>query len=423
MELASDTLLSRRNTVFGAGTPIFYDEPLEVVRGKGVHLYDPGGRRYLDMYNNVPCVGHCNEHVVEAITAQAADLNIHSRYLHEGVVAYAERLVGKHAPSLDTIVFACTGTEANEVAITMARMATGGVGIICSGSAYHGNSTLLSKLTYAGKKRDPEIRSVRFPEKYRVPEEGLSEAELADLYLSDVEDAIASFAADGVPLAGMLVCSTFANEGLPDIPAGYMSRACQLVRDAGGLVIADEVQAGLGRSGGWWGYEVNNFLPDIVTMGKPLGNGVPLAGVVASGQLVEKFRAGTYYFNTFAASPLQAAAGNAVLDVIENEDLVRRADEVGTYIRKNLETIECDFIGDIRGSGLFVGIDWVSDKESKTPDVKGSSRVVNALKEKGFLISNAGAHFNVLKVRPPLVFRQEHADEFLTAFEETVREI
>lgn len=423
MGIATGTLLERRNAIFGAGTPIFYEEPLELVRGKGVHLYDPDGRQYLDMYNNVPCVGHCNDHVVEAIGAQAADLNIHSRYLHEGVVAYAERLVAKHAPSLDTIVFACTGTEANEVAITMARLATGGTGIICSGSAYHGNSTLLSKLTYAGGRSDPEIRSVRFPEKYRVPEEGLTESELADLYLADVEDAIKSFAAQGVPLAAMLICSTFANEGLPDIPAGYMKRACELVREAGGLVIADEVQAGLGRSGRWWGYEVNDFLPDIVTMGKPLGNGVPLAAAVASAQLVEKFRSGTYYFNTFAASPLQAAAGNAVLDVIESEDLVRSADEVGNYIRKNLANIDCDFIGDIRGSGLFIGIDWVLDKKSKAPDVKGSSKVVNAMKDKGFLISNAGAHFNVLKVRPPLVFQKEHADAFLSAFAQTVQEV
>ncbi|MFV1990699.1 MAG: aminotransferase class III-fold pyridoxal phosphate-dependent enzyme, partial [Acidimicrobiales bacterium] len=219
-------------------------------------------------------------HVVEAIQQQAATLNVQSRYLHEGGIDYAERLLDKHHPSLDRVVFTCTGTEANEVAITMARFATRGRGIICTDSAYHGNSELVGKLTWAGGRSDPEIRSVRFPQTYRPIEEGLSEAELCDRYLADVADAIESFAAAGVPLAGMLVCSLFANEGLPNIPSGYMARAADMVRAAGGLFVADEVQAGFCRGGRWWGYEVNEFVPDIATMGKPMGSGVPLAGVV-----------------------------------------------------------------------------------------------------------------------------------------------
>ena len=418
-----EKLIARREHVLGIGAPLFYEEPIHIVRGEGVFLFDADGKRYVDMYNNVPCVGHANPHVVEAMKRQAAMLNVHSRYLHEGVLDYAERLVARHDASLERIVFTCTGTEANEVAIAMARLATGGRGIICSDRAYHGNTALVSKFTWAGGRSDPEIRPVRFPQTYRPLEEGLSEAELADLYLADVEAAIESFAAEGVPLAGMLVCSLLANEGLPEIPKGYMARAAKLVRDAGGLFIADEVQAGFCRSGRWWGYEVSDFVPDIVSMGKPMGNGLPLAGTLARADLVDTFRKRSGYFNTFAASPLQAAVGAAVLDVIETESLQERVAEVGAYLQAGLRRIECEAIGDVRGHGLFIGLDWVSDRETKTPDPEGSKRVVGRLKDKGFLTSNAGALFNVVKLRPPLVFGREHADLFLAAFEETVREL
>lgn len=423
MSSSNEKLIERRERVLGVGAPLFYDEPIHIVRGEGVWLIDAEGRRYLDMYNNVPCVGHANPHVVEAMRRQASTLNVHSRYLHEGVLEYAERLVAKHDASLERVVFTCTGSEANEVAIAMARAATGGLGIICTDRAYHGNTALVSKLTWAGGRSDPEIRPVRFPQTYRPLHEGVSEAELADRYLAEVEAAIESFSAEGIPLAGMLVCSLLANEGLPDIPAGYMARAAQMVRDAGGLFIADEVQAGFCRSGRWWGYEVSDFVPDIASMGKPMGNGLPLAGVVARADLVDTFRARSGYFNTFAASPLQAAVGAAVLDVIETEGLRERVAEVGAYLREGLSGIECEAMGDVRGHGLFIGLDWVSDRRTKEPDSEGAKRLVNRLKHKGFLTSNAGALFNVVKLRPPLVFGRDHADLFLTAFEETVREL
>jgi 4-aminobutyrate aminotransferase-like enzyme len=423
MENETENLVARRERVLGVGAPLFYEQPIHIVRGEGVFLFGADGKRYVDMYNNVPCVGHANPHVVEAMRQQAATLNVHSRYLHEGVLDYAERLVAEHDASLERVVFTCTGTEANEVAIGMARIATGGRGIICTDRAYHGNSALISKLTWAGGRSDPEIRSVRFPQTYRPIEAGLSEEELADCYLSDVQAAITSFAAAGIPLAGMLVCSLLANEGLPDIPKGYMAGAAKMVRDAGGLFISDEVQAGFCRSGRWWGYETTEFVPDIATLGKPMGNGLPLAGVVARGDLVDAFRKRSGYFNTFAASPLQAAVGSAVLDVIETEKLQQRAAEVGSYLRDGLGKIECEAMGDVRGNGLFIGLDWVSDRETKEPDPQGSIRVVNRLKEKGFLTSNAGALFNVVKLRPPLVFAREQADQFLDAFEETIREL
>jgi len=413
-------LVARRDRIFGAGAALFYDEPIHIVRGEGVHLFDADGKRYVDMYNNVPCVGHAHPHVVEAMARQAATLNVHSRYLHEGVLEYAERLVAKHDDALDRIVFTCTGSEANEVALLMARAFTGGRGILCSNRAYHGNTAEVGKLTRADDRHRPEIRSIPYPQMYRPLKEGASEAELCDLYLAEVQAAIEGFAEDGVPFAGMLVCSILANEGLPDIPRGFMPRAAELVRAAGGVFIADEVQAGFCRVGKFWGYEETEFVPDIATLGKPMGNGLPLAGAVARAELMDAFRR-TSYFNTFASSPLQAATGMAVLDVIESEGLMENAATIGARLRAGLERLDHPAIGDIRGHGLFLGIEWVSDRENKTPDRDGARVAANLLKDRGFLLSNAGSKGNTLKIRPPLVLSAGDADAFLAAFEEVLQ--
>ena len=420
-------LIARRERLLGRGTALFYSEPLNIVRGEGVWLFDDQNRRYLDMYNNVPCVGHGNPHVVGAMQRQAAALNVHSRYLHEGILEYAERLLDHHDDSIGSAVFTCTGTEANEVALLMARHATGGRGIICSDSAYHGNSTEVSKLNLVGAldlSEASEIRAIPFPQSYRPIKNGASEAELTELYVGRVAAAVDGFAEHGIPFAGMLMCSILANEGLPRIPDGFMPRAAELVRQAGGLFIADEVQAGLCRTGEWWGYEGMDFVPDIAVMGKPLGNGLPLAGAAARPELVDTFREKTRYFNTFASSPLQAAVGLAVLDVLENENLKESAAVVGEYMRGELKKMQsfCEPLAEVRGLGLFIGLEWVSDREAKTPDREGAAAIANKMKDKGFLLGNAGVLRNVLKIRPPLVFRKQHADLFLTAFEEVLRE-
>ena len=421
-------LLARRERLMGAGAPLFYQEPVNIVRGEGVWLFDVDGRRYLDLYNNVPCVGHCHPHVIEAMHQQAGTLNVHSRYLHEGILDYAERLTSLHADPITSVVFTCTGTEANEVALSMARIATGGRGIICSDSAYHGNSAevgKLNRLKQTGEETDAEIRSIPYPQLYRPLQDGVSSTELTELYLAKVKAAIDGFKANGIPLAGMLVCPILANEGLPDIPDNFMARAAELIREAGGLFIADEVQAGFCRTGKWWGYETKDFVPDIVTMGKPMGNGMPLAGVVAATEVVDAFRREKRYFNTFSSSPLQAAAGMAVLDVIETENLRQNVAQVGTYLRNELAKLQdrCPSMADVRGHGLYIGLEWVSDRDAKTPDRENAAVYVNRLKDKGLLIGQAGALGNVLKIRPPLVFQKEHADLFLTAFEETMDEI
>ena len=426
--MTNKALLDRRNRLLGNGAPIFYERPLNIVSGKGVWLYDDEGRRYLDMYNNVPCVGHCHPHVVEAMHSQAQTLNVHSRYLNERVLDYAERLANLHADPLTSVVFTCTGTEANEVALGIARAATGGRGFICSDAAYHGNSAEVGKFTRVGQQAEEElaeeIRAFPFPQRYRPLRDGVSDGELTKLYLSEVESAIDSLRANGIPLAGMLVCSIFANEGLPTIPDGFMPRAAALVREAGGLVIADEVQAGFCRTGRWWGYEATEFVPDIVTMGKPMGNGLPVAGAAASSELVDNFRRHKRYFNTFAASPLQAAAGMAVIDVIEEEGLAGNVDQVGAYLRSELLKFQdsCEQLAEVRGHGLFIGMEWVPGPTSRTPDSDGATAVVNSLRDRGILIGSAGYMGNILKIRPPLVFQREHADLFLTAFEESIRE-
>ncbi|HEY6434320.1 MAG TPA: aminotransferase class III-fold pyridoxal phosphate-dependent enzyme, partial [Acetobacteraceae bacterium] len=264
-------LVDRRDRALGAGTPLFYNEPLHIVRGEGVYLYDADGRRYIDMYNNVPCVGHANPHVVAAMTRQQSTLNVHSRYLHEGIIEFAERLLGLHGPAIESVIVSCSGTEAVEVALRMARIATGKRGIVCTDATYHGNSEAVSRLTRlaAGHNSVRDVRSFPFPEMYRPLVPDVGEAELADAYLESLEQAIRGLQDDDAGFAGLIVCSILANEGLPDIPRGFMARAASMVHAAGGIVIADEVQAGYCRTGEWWGYQVTGFQPDIVVTGKP----------------------------------------------------------------------------------------------------------------------------------------------------------
>ncbi len=425
--MSDQALIARRNAAMGAGAPLFYNKPLHLVRGEGVYLFDPAGRRYVDMYNNVPCVGHANPFVVAAMVKAQSTLNVHSRYLHEGIVTFCERLAGLHGPEIESVIVSCSGTEAIEVALRMTRMATGKNGIICSDGTYHGNSEAVSKLTRLSLNQDgtPEVRSIPFPETYRPITPGASEADLTEAYLARLAAAIEALERNGQGFAGLILCSILANEGLPNIPAGFMQRASDMVHAAGGLVIADEVQAGYARTGTFWGYKVSGLKPDIVVTGKPMGNGLPLAATAASRALVETFRAKTRYFNTFASSPLQAAVGTAVLDYIEHENLCESVTRVGANLKAALTArmAKWDAIGDVRGEGLFIGLEMIKPDGNKTPDVDLTIDVVNRLKDKGFLTSNAGIFRNTVKIRPPLVFQQEHADAFLVAFDEVVAEI
>jgi len=413
-----DDLMARRDRAFGRGAKLFYDEPLHLVRGLGASLFDTAGRRYVDMYNNVPCVGHAHPRIVEAMARQQATLNTHSRYLSEPAIALAERLTELQRVT-ESAVFSCSGTEAIEVALRMARMATGANGIVCTNHTYHGNNTVVGALTNLpeGDSRHPDIRSIPFPELLRPITHGLAEEALADAYVARLQAAIEDLKSTGQGFAALILCPILANEGLPDIPASFMAKAAALVRAEGGLIIADEVQAGYGRSGTWWGYDHVGLTPDIVVTGKPMGAGLPLAATTASRAIVEQFRAEARYFNTFATSPLQGAVGLAVLDVIEEEGLVEHARTLGAELKAALRQRLGHTPGliDVRGKGLFLAAEFVD--ADGTPDAAHAFTLVCALRREGFLTSVDGAFNNCVKIRPPLVLPREDAMAFLDAFD------
>ena len=404
-------------------SPLFYKEPINLESGEGVWLYDKSGKKYLDVYNNVPVAGHCHPRIIASLTDQASKLNVHSRYMSDVVVDYSEKLTSLHSDNLSKLQMACSGTEAVEVAIKMARIHTGGQGIICSNATYHGNSHETFRMTIGPF--EPEFRRVTYPESYRPIEEGLLEEDLCALYIKEVEKQIEGFNQDGIKFAGLIFCSIFANEGLPDFPKDYLSKVSKLVRDSGGVVILDEVQAGFGRTGTWWGYELSNVSPDIAVMGKPMGSGLPVSGVVTTEEISDSFHEKAFYFNTTAATPLQAAVGGTVIDIIQDEGLIENAEKIGGYLKAELLKIKDDFdyLGDIRGPGLFIGLDIVDNKENKKPDREKAIEIVEILKSKGVLISNAGQYRNVLKLRPPLVFDSSHADLLLDELRASFKEV
>lgn len=422
----SPSLLARRQRVLGPAAPLFYDRPLHIVRGAGLWLYDAEGRQYLDAYNNVPVVGHANPRVVDAIAQQTALLNVHTRYLHDNVVRYAERLTATF-DGLDMAVFTCTGSEANDLALRMARTLTGREGILCTNNTYHGNSAAVDELSTTftgGRTGSARVRAVPYPDTYR-PLHGLHGAALTQAYVDAVRVEIDHLERSGHGLAGLLMCPIFANEGLPEVAAGYLEQVVALVHAAGGLVIFDEVQSGFGRTGSMWGHLRTAARPDIVTLGKPMGNGYPIAGVISRSDIVNPFRDRVMHFNTFAGNPVACAAANAVLDVIEDDGLLAHVQRIGAQLGAGLRALmnQHEGIGDVRAQGLFYAVELVSDRAAKTPDAARAKAVVNHLREHGgVLISRAGEHDNVLKIRPPLPFVAPHMDILLEALHQGLLE-
>jgi len=405
-------MIERRRNLLGSAYRLFYDDPVHIVRGAGVWLYDADGKQYLDLYNNVPHVGHCHPQVVAAITKQLGTLNTHTRYLHGNVLELAERLTGKLPAELDNVMFSCTGSEANELALRIARAVTGNTGIVVTDSAYHGNTQAIYEISTEDIPQDevPEhVVTVPSPDTYR-------DEFNADDYANHVHEAIASLRSRGLRPAAFIIDTIISSGGVVTPPAGYLRNAAEIVRAAGGLFIADEVQPGFARTGeNFWGYEVDDFVPDIVTVGKPMGNGHPIAATIARSELIDEFSTHSQYFNTFGGNPVSCAAGLAVLDVIEQEDLQQNALITGQYLTDGLTKLaeKYDAIGDIRGSGLFKVVELVTDRESRTPAKDLAAIVVNALRSRGILIGSIGLHDNILKLRPPMVFGREHADFFL----------
>ena len=405
---ATADLVRRRIAALGPAYRLFYREPVEFVRGEGAHLFDRDGTDYLDAYNNVPSVGHAHPRVVAAIAEQAARLNTHTRYLDAATVAYAEDLLSTFPAHLGNVMFTCTGSEANDLALRIAKAATGGTGVIVSWNAYHGVTTEVAGVSPSLVGIDnlaPWARAVRAP--LPAAEGGADFAEAVLATLGELEIM-------GVKPAALLVDTVFASDGVhPDLPG--LAKAVAAVRKAGGLFIADEVQPGFGRLGssspgsGLWGFERAGLVPDLVTLGKPMGNGHPIAAVIARPELTAEFAAQSRYFNTFGGNPVAIAAAQATLDVLRDEDLPGNAARVGTRLAEGIRSLP--HVAEVRAAGLFLGVDLVGHDGS--PDEGFTLDVVEAMKQRRVLLATAGSGNTTLKIRPPLPFDDADTDRLL----------
>ena len=418
-------IVSRRESLLGPSYKLMYEHPVEFVRGEGVFLYDAEDNAYLDCYNNVPSVGHCNPAVVEAVSSQIATLNTHTRYMSENILNYSEQLLNTFEPELGHVMYTCTGSEAVDLSLRIAKFYTGGTGIIVTDYAYHGITTTVAAIsTTMGKyvPVDQHVRTVRAPDAYRAGE-GVDVAQrLAD----DIEAAIADMARHGIKFAGFIADSIFSTDGLLTTPAGFLKKAIDVVHKHGGVYIADEVQPGFGRTvSHMWGYQRHGINPDLVVMGKPMGNGLPIAAVVARPELLADFGRKVRYFNTFAGNPVCIAAAQAVLNEIQNKNLMENSHLLGDYLLNGFRVIAENYtqIGDVRGAGLYHAIEFVKDPDTKEPDTGLTRKVVSELRERRILISTTGKGENSLKIRPLLTFNQDNADLLLNQFEDTLKAV
>ena len=370
----------------------------------------------------MPHVGHCNPRVVEAICEQAKTLNTHTRYLHEGIITYVERLTATFSDPLNTAIMTCTGSEANDIALRMAEAMTGKRGIIATDATYHGNTTLVSHLS---RSNVPEVgfgmgeyfRHVEAPDSFRIDDPD------GQRFAAKVQEAIDDLEASGIGFATLIVCPLFLNEGFPMQAEGWLKPAAEVVRKAGGILICDEVQSGFGRSGShFWAHEKQGVVPDIVTLGKPMGNGHPVAGVVTSDEILSRFRNAFRYFNTFGGNPVSCAAAMAVLEEIEAKQLQDNAAKIGKLAFDRLTELAATYgvIGDVRQAGMVFGCEYVLDRETKEPAVAYADRVINAMRHEGVILSKLGRHKNTLKIRPPMPFDEANLDQLITTLDKVM---
>jgi 4-aminobutyrate aminotransferase-like enzyme len=419
---ALEARVRRRAKPFGAASVLFYDRPLEFVRGEGCWLYDADGAAYLDAYNNVPSVGHCHPHVVQAAIRQLGQLNIHNRYLHQGIVDYAERLLATLPADLSNVTFTCTGSESNDLALRLAANFVGGEGVVVTEAAYHGNTALVtesSPTSYRQGAPPLRVRVIPAPDSHRVPQERLS-----DTFAGDVVAAIEDLERNGVRFSALIVDTIFSSDGVFADPPGFLRAAIDVVHRAGGLFIADEVQPGFGRTGAsLWGFQRHGVVPDIVTMGKPMGNGYPIGAVVTRAEILEVFCGRYGYFNTYAGSPVAAAVGQAVLDVIEREELMENAARVGGYLKQRLAEVSARHaeLADVRGAGLYIGVE-LQRRGDGAPAPERAAAIINQLRDRRVLIGAAGRFGSVLKIRPPLCFTAAHADHLVAVLDDVLTE-
>jgi 4-aminobutyrate aminotransferase-like enzyme len=424
-----DELLASRQQYLGPTLSIAYDEPLKIVRGVMQYLYDDEERQYLDCVNNVCHVGHCHPRVVEAAQEQMAVLNTNTRYLHDNLVRYAQRLCETLPEELSVCYFVCSGSEANELALRMAKTQTGGSDVIVVDGAYHGNTSSLIDISpykykgAGGAGAPPHVHEVVMPDVYRGPYRDAATA--GEQYARHVLDATVQANERGT-LAAFFCESLMGCGGQIVLPDDYLAYAFEHVRQAGGVCVADEVQVGFGRVGSrFWGFETQGVVPDIVTLGKPIGNGHPLGAVVTTQEVAASFDNGMEYFNTFGGNPVSCAVGLAVLDIIEEEGLQEHALAAGNRLKAGLARLQERYaaIGDVRGMGLFLGVELVADRDSQEPATDLAKRVIEDMKDRGVLLSTDGPLDNVLKIKPPLMFSQLNADLVVKTLDEVLTDL
>lgn len=414
---ASPGLLERRRANFGAASVLFYRRPIEMVRAEGCRMHAADGTVYLDFYNNVPCVGHAHPRVVEAVHRQMARLNTNTRYLNAVTESYIERLKALLPPELSNVVLSCTGSEANDLALRVAMEATGGEGIVVTEAAYHGNGFLTTQVSPASWRKGGPPENVRA---VPAPSRAAHGEDVAAGFAAAVAGAFADLAAAGRRPAALLIDSIFSSDGVFPDPAGFLAPAVAATRAAGALVIADEVQPGFGRTGaGMWGFARHGVTPDMVTTGKPMANGFPMAATAVRPELLTAFCERFGYFNTFGGNPVAAAAGAAVLDVIEEEGLIANAARVGARLKAGLEAAGAGDarVGEVRGAGLYLGVDLLTEG---APDPALAVRVIDGLRDRGVMVGACGKLGHTLKIRPPLPLSEGEADRFVEAFAEVL---
>jgi len=423
---SADEIIAVRRRHLGRNLSISYSQPLKIVRGEGQYLFDDNGRRYLDLVNNVCHVGHCHPRVVAAAQRQMAELNTNTRYLHDNVAEYGLRLTSTFPDALEVCFFVNSGTEANDLALRLARAHTGSKEIIVLDHAYHGHSPSLIEISPykcegpGGEGLADHAHKVAMPDPYRGPHRS---ADAGERYADEVRAAIAEIEGAGRK-PGAFMAESLIGCGGQVVPAdGFLAAAANAAREVRAVFIADEVQVGFGRVGTYyWAFETQGVVPDIVTLGKPIGNGHPMAAVITTKEIAGSFDTGMEYFNTFGGNPVSCAVGLAVLDVIEQEGLQQHALEIGNRMIDGLRNLQArhPLIGDVRGLGLFIGVELVRDHETLEPADTEAERVINEMKTRGFLFSTDGPLHNVLKIKPPMVIQAHDVNEMLEALDEVL---
>ncbi|MBW9111984.1 aminotransferase class III-fold pyridoxal phosphate-dependent enzyme [Microbacterium trichothecenolyticum] len=413
-------LVLRRRRALGPSYRLFYERPVHLVRGHGSYVYGADGQEFLDAYNNVASIGHSHPAVVEAVHRQMAQLNTHSRYLQRGVIDYSEKLLTTFPRGLDHVMFTNSGSEANDLALRVAEAATGGRGVVVTSEAYHGTSAAVTAISPSIGRfaLGPHVRTVPAPDTFRLaPPEGIGA-----WFGARVAEAFTDLRRNGYAPSALVLDSILSSDGVVT-DTSVLAPAYAAARAAGAVVIADEVQPGFGRTGSaFWGYARHSVTPDIVTLGKPMGNGVPVAAMIASAAVLEQFGTTVPYFNTFGGSTVPVAAANAVLDTILNNRLADHAERLGAQLLDDLRTLQTrhPHIGDVRGAGLFFGIEIVAEPGGSQPAPARARAIVNALREDGVLVSVAGPHSTTVKARPLLSWGQPEADRFITALDDAL---